>query len=98
MGTTCTVDAALFPGGSWPEDAWPATIRNLSAGGVGLALARRYEPGTVFTVEIEGDRRRPALTLKARVAHVHPEPEGHWFHGCTFFEPLQERVVQYILG
>jgi serine/threonine protein kinase len=82
--TACTIDTDVFPGGTAGNETWPATVYDLSAQGVGLILARRFEPGTVFTIELEGGIRKQPRALTARVVRVQPDSFGHWFHGCTF--------------
>src|SRR4051812_41582096 len=58
--------------------AWKATIRDVSRVGLGLLLARRFEPGTVLFVELslrDGEERRPLL---ARVVRAARQTEGGW--------------------
>jgi len=50
---------------------------------VGLILARRFEPGSVLAVQMEGGIGRPVRDLFVRVVRVKPDDLGHWFHGCT---------------
>jgi serine/threonine protein kinase len=82
--TACTIDTDVFPGGTAGNETWPATVSDLSAQGIGLILARRFEPGTVFTVELEGGLRKQPRALTAQVVRVLPDAFGHWFHGCAF--------------
>ena len=82
LPTVCRVDPDVFPGGTDGEE-WPATVHDISATGVGLILARRFEPGTLFAVQMEGGIGKPVRHIVARVVRVQAEDFGHWFHGCT---------------
>src|SRR5262249_13524870 len=35
------------------DDPWPARVRDLSTGSIGLHLTRRFEPGTLLVIELE---------------------------------------------
>ena len=96
MGTSCVINTGAS-GGEAPED-WPTKVVDLSESGVGIVLARRFEPGAKFAVEMEGDESHPAVTLRVRVVRVRPETLGHWFHGCKFLYPLPEEDLQALLG
>jgi serine/threonine protein kinase len=84
-GSRALVDTGVHPGSGYTE-AWPLMIRDVSAGGVGLLLARRFEVGTEMSIEV-GTGPRPQ-SLPVRVVRVAPEGMGHWFHGCAFDPPL----------
>ena len=69
-------------------DRWLATVRDVSAGGVGLLLPRRFEPGALLAVELpEGGSARSVL---AQVAHATAHGGGQWLVGCRFLSPLDE--------
>jgi hypothetical protein len=69
------------------DQTWQGTIRDMSQGGLGLLLPRRFEPGTVLFVELPGSERRPLLV---RVAHAVRLPRGTWLLGCAFSSKLSE--------
>jgi hypothetical protein len=73
------------------EQIWQGTVRDLSRGGVGLILPRRFEPGTVLFVELPGSEARPLLV---RVAHTVRLPRGTWLLGCAFSSKLSEEELQ----
>jgi hypothetical protein len=73
------------------EQNWQGTIQNLSRGGLGLLLERRFEPGTVLFVELPGSDGRPLLV---RVAHAVRLPRGTWLLGCAFSSKLSEDELQ----
>lgn len=97
QGTSCTLETSFHRGATAPEDSWPATVQDVSTGGIGLLLARRFEPGTVLTVDMQGTDPSVTRELSARVNHVKPEGLGHWLHGCSFPEPLSQEELQQLV-
>src|SRR5580692_1103433 len=61
---------------------WRATLRDVSATGVGMVLDRRFEPGAGLSIEIPG--LGGGNTLLAKVVHATGLPEGKWLLGCAF--------------
>jgi hypothetical protein len=78
--------------------AWPAEIRDVSAGGVGLVLGRRFERGAGLAIEIPESPTAPADTLLARVIHTTALPEGEWLLGCSFISELSQDELQRLLA
>ncbi len=79
------------------EVIWPAQVEDISAGGVGLLLSRRFEPGTRLDVELplsQGVFMRP---LQAEVVRVAEHPRGGWLHGCAFPAPLTAPELEAVL-
>jgi hypothetical protein len=74
---------------------WPATTRDISAGGLGLLLPRRFEPGVLLAVEVAVGRE--ARSLLVRVVHATPQAGGGWLVGCRFLTPLDESELRAIL-
>jgi serine/threonine protein kinase len=73
--------------GSELKDYWPLTIRDVSAQGIGILLARRFEPGVSLTIDLmirEGENQQ----VPVRVVRTEAERAGHWIHGCEFVNPL----------
>jgi hypothetical protein len=95
VGGVSGIDPAVQSGSDL--ETWPAVIRDLSGGGAGLLLARRFEPGTDLVVEIGDGLTEPAHRLQARVVRVQPERTGHWVHGCAFDHPLTEQAVAALI-
>lgn len=91
--TTCQPVAAR--GGN--EFAWPAQIRDLSQGGLGLVLSRRFEPGTGLAIEIPETDAYPGDTLLGRVVHA-TRHDGKWLLGCSLVSPLSEDELQRLLN
>jgi c-di-GMP-binding flagellar brake protein YcgR len=88
LETTCQL-----PKGVW-DDPWPAKVRNISKGGVGLVLQRRFEPGTLLVFELESAVQGFAKTFLARVRHATRHAEGGWMHGCAFASELSDEELQ----
>jgi hypothetical protein len=76
---------------------WPATVRDLSQGGIALAVCRRFEPGTIVLVELPPAHRSPAYSLLARVVRVQDDGHGLWFLGCAFLRELSKDEFQALL-
>lgn len=76
---------------------WPGMIRDISEGGVGLVLARRYERGAALAIELPGRDGRPRETLFAKVVHTTPWPGNRWLLGCSFISRLSEEEVRFVI-
>lgn len=69
---------------------WPATVRDISVNGIGLVLARRFEPGVGLVIEVPGTAEIDSESLLARVVHATSLTRGLWLHGCIFPSPLSD--------
>src|SRR5437016_780425 len=78
------------------EIAWPGTLRNISAGGIGLVLQRRFEPRSGLAVELP-DLNGSSVTVFVRVIHATAQANGTWLLGCSFVSPLSEERLSAIL-
>ncbi len=76
---------------------WEGTIRDISLGGLALALRRRFEPGAGLSIELPGVDANEPETLLARVLHVRHGADGEWIHGCRFISSLSEEEVERFL-
>jgi serine/threonine protein kinase len=98
VGTCGVVDtAAAGDGGPESEEMWPLVIRDVSAGGIGVMLARRFEPGTELTIECLGGAGAEVYRIMARVVRVEPASGGHWVHGCAFPAPLDDAELANLI-
>jgi hypothetical protein len=89
----CDLAARCRPARRRGEPAWPATVRDLSRGGVGLLLRHRFEPGIRLSVELREGTGGLLRILPARVVHataVLVEGVHYWLLGCAFHRPLSE--------
>jgi hypothetical protein len=80
--TSCSPLASRVEG-----PAWAARVRDISRNGLGLVLNRRFEPGTVITVDLPFGEGCSRLLL-ARVVHSVAGPGGGWIVGCKLVSPL----------
>jgi hypothetical protein len=95
LGASCAIDTAVC-GGS--RELWPLVVRDVSATGIGVLLARRFEPGTDLSIELADRPDAPRRSLPVRVVRVVAESLGHWAHGCAFFTPLTERDLTELVA
>lgn len=72
------------------RDSWQARAINISAGGLGVLLERRFERGTTLTVQLPHGPAETPRTLLARVMHATRQPDGTWLHGLSLLRPLNE--------
>ena len=79
------------------EMAWPAETRDVARGGIGLLVCRRFEPGTVLSIEVRAPGGASPHFLMARVVRVLAEGKGSWRLGCQFITPLSEEDLQTLL-
>ncbi len=77
-------------------DCWPACVRDLSAGGIGLVLNRKLEAGTRLMIDLQNTAQNIAVSLEAKVAHA-SQQGGTWFMGCRFARRLSESELQSLL-
>lgn len=78
-----------------PPVSWGATVKNVSAGGMGVVLCFPFKPGTHLAIVIQslGIRR----TYLVRVVHVLDQSDGTWFVGCEFARRLHDDEIDEIL-
>jgi serine/threonine protein kinase len=103
VGSSCIINSSLFDTplhGDSPEQAavWPLVVRDVSAGGIGILLARRCEPGTELAVELVTGGNRVTRSLPVRVVRVRKDTLGHWVHGCEFLAPLDEQELATVFS
>jgi PilZ domain-containing protein len=69
------------------DSRWLAHSQDVSAGGFGVVLERRFEPLTMVAATLQ----KPddgEITMLARVVRAMPMPDGEWFLGCELPFPL----------
>jgi len=72
------------------KEAWTAIVRDLAIGGVGIVVPRRFELGTLLTVDLEDAARTTKRTLVVRVVHITQETPNSWLLGCAFTSQMTE--------
>ncbi|MBA4187619.1 MAG: hypothetical protein C0467_06325 [Planctomycetaceae bacterium] len=98
VGTSATIDTAVFGGGNETEEEWPLVVRDVSVSGIGVTLARRFEPGTELTVELADEPSAIPSKFAIRVVRVKSESAGQWLHGCEFVNPLVDSELTALLA
>ncbi len=84
-----------MPAANKADDIWlMGTSQDLSAGGISFILHRRFDPGTLLTIELERPKRCTWGQLPARVLHASPRPDGHWQLGCALVHALSEEELR----
>jgi serine/threonine protein kinase len=97
VGTCAKVDTAIYGGTGETDELWPLVVRDVSAGGIGVLLARRFEMGTELTIELTAGNDSDPRMLAARVVRIEPEKNGHWVHGCAFRHPLSREELDALV-
>ncbi len=78
--------------GAYTEDRLVGAVHDVSCGGIGLMLPRRFEPGTVLTVELPVPSPGRPRRLLARVQRVQ-KVSKKWLVGCEFARRISEEEV-----
>jgi hypothetical protein len=86
-----------MPTASQPEMKWPARISDISAGGVGLTLRRRFERGSKLTVELPSASRGTSQLRSVFVMRVQAINGKNWLLGCEWEVPLTDEELQAVL-
>jgi serine/threonine protein kinase len=97
VGASCLIDTSVHESHQPVEENWPAIIQDISLGGLGLLLARRFDPGTNMTVDLGNGPGQVARSMSLTVMWVEEQGFGHWLTGCAFATPLTlEELDQYL--
>jgi serine/threonine protein kinase len=75
-------------------ESWPATVQDVSPGGLSMVLSRRFEPGTRLTVRLRCGPEAAPASVEARVVHVREHGAGQWQLGCRFARQLTEEELR----
>jgi hypothetical protein len=84
------LETTVQPPGPGTPARLSARVRNISLGGVSLALDRPFEPGELLSVELPGATEESRCNVLACVVHVGEGSDGAWVVGCTFARELGE--------
>jgi serine/threonine protein kinase len=97
LETRCNRNNSIHPGEADAQDSWEGAVKDVSAGGIGLLLSRRFEPGTILTAELRTSNQLFERDVELRVARVKRAPRGFWLHGCVFAQPLSKQELRKLL-
>ncbi len=84
------LDGFCQPLGGEKEFRWSARVQNISASGISMLISRRFERGTLLSLELEATPDSPSRTLLVRVVRVKPHSKRKWLVACRFVTKLAE--------
>jgi hypothetical protein len=70
---------------------------DISAGGVCLQVPRRFEPGTLLTIVLPGEKSGQSSDHLVRIRWIKGLPDGAWLIGCLFTKPLEDEDLDQLL-
>ncbi len=76
------------------ETGIAALISDISRGGLKVIAPRRFEPGTVLSVELPSVSGESALAVLACVVRAQPHEDKDWAMGCRFSGELSDEQLQ----
>ena len=79
------------------KEFWPGRIKDISAGGLGLLVKHRFEPGTLLRVDVSRSIPDAPPTLWVCVVRLVPQAGGEWLLGCTQVRPLEHEELNAFL-
>lgn len=94
MPGTCAPLAARADDGP----AWEGSVLDISVGGLRLVLSRRFEAGTVLSLEVDPRASGCPQRLLVRVVRVESAPGQKWLLGCALLSRLSQEKLQTLLG
>jgi hypothetical protein len=92
-----TRETSIQPATVRDGSGWRAQVRDVSQGGIGLVVNRRFEPGTLLVIELDTpgpDDGRTFLARVVRVVHATARPESDWLLGCAFAAELEDEDLR----
>ena len=93
---TAELEASCRRTGEMGGQIWPGRIVNISSGGIGLLLNRRFQGDTLLDVELQGSAGTALRALRVRVIHCTLFKDGStssWLLGCAFAKDLADEQL-----
>ena len=91
--TVCRLSRAMVGCGPWS-----ATVRNISAEGIGLLINRPLKAGMLLTVEFPGTNEKPGVLKTIKVAHAAAQAGGSWWVvGARFACKLNDAELRTLM-
>jgi hypothetical protein len=75
-----------------------ARVRDISLGGINLAVDRPLDPGALLSIELPGATEHAPSAVLACVVHVIQAGAGEWHAGCTFSRELSEPDLEVFVA
>ena len=98
---TSTLEVSCRRAENLDELVWPGRIVNISIGGIGLLLRRRFPVDLLLKVELNTSNPARPLVLQVRVVHataIKDDGTPCWLHGCSFARELSAAELEPILN
>ncbi len=92
----CTAAVTCQPAPEAAGPRWPAQVRDVGPGGIGLVLDHWVGPGALLAVNWPTGGHT-SETVLACVRHASARPGGAWSLGCSFIRELSEEELQTLL-
>jgi hypothetical protein len=77
--------------GSGEDPDVSAVISDISQGGMQIVASRRFEPGTLLSVELPSTDSEEGMAVLAYVVRAQPHGDSEWKMGCRFSNELNEQ-------
>src|SRR5262249_49137100 len=94
---SCDLNSSCQPLAATTKLSWTAKVHDISCGGIALLLERRFQRGTLLSVQLLGTDGDASDTLMAQVVRVQALPNRTWLLGCRFNHPLAEKDLEQLL-
>jgi len=92
-GTSCRIPRPLSH-----DACLPATIRDISTGGISVIVSQWFGPGSLLRIDLENAARGFSRTLFAQVMHAAVQADGRWFIGCALLHQLSPDELRALLA
>jgi serine/threonine protein kinase len=79
------------------EKRWPARVHDISVSGIRIVLPRRFERGTLLTLEIQSKDQRSNSSHVVRVIRASQDRSRQWTLGCKFIRELTPLELKALL-
>src|SRR5262249_42398112 len=83
---------AVLPG---EDHRWPATVSDVSHGGLSLVACRPFKNGEIIAIELVNPIDGLRDKMFGRVQHV-TEADGVWIAGCRFVNRLNDHELEQL--
>jgi hypothetical protein len=97
LPTLCVINLSVHDEETEFQTNWDAQVCNLSVGGIGLVLSRRFEPGSVLTIELTSRGGGAKQTRQMRVVRVLPADGKGWFVAGALTRKLTKEELRNLL-
>jgi hypothetical protein len=82
------------PVGTPAEPGVYAVIGDISRGGILIIAPRRFEPGSILSVELPSSKGQLGIAALVCVVRAQPHGESDWAMGCRFASELSDDQLQ----